>query len=256
MEKIASRPAPIVAVSLKMYFGLERTRGYCRELAGKSRIVQAMSSGQVRAAVFPSFVAIPDVSQILEGTGILVGAQDVADHAIGPFTGEVSAQDLVDAGCSVVEIGHAERRTIYGETSTMIASKVRQAMAVRLIPLLCIGEAEISTPSQAAATCVAQVRDTVPAGTKSEFWLAYEPFWAIGASKPAPADYVSQVCEALRSSLASEFEDFSILYGGSAGPGLATTLRNSVDGLFLGRFAHDPEAFLSVVGEYNRLRSG
>jgi triosephosphate isomerase len=79
--------------------------------------------------------------------------------------------------------------------------------------------------------------------------VAYEPYWAIGASHPAPTDYVADVCELLRPALADELDEFAIIYGGSAGPGLLSKLQDSIDGVFLGRFAHDPTAVAGVLTE-------
>ena len=79
--------------------------------------------------------------------------------------------------------------------------------------------------------------------------VAYEPYWAIGAAQPAPTGYVADVCQRVRAALAEHLDDVAIIYGGSAGPGLLTDLGGDVDGLFLGRFAHDPQAVAGVLAE-------
>lgn len=243
-----SGTAPIAAFSTKAYFSTARTRQYCEVIAGAVHDRPSLAS-EAQLAVFPSFLAIPDAVRTLTGTGVRVGAQNVCELESGSRTGEVSIGDIRDAGCELVEIGHAERRTLYGETNEMIASKTRLTIAAGLIPLLCIGESERGTPEQVAELCLAQVADATGGATDATIWLGYEPYWAIGAPQPAPPEYVREVCTLMREQLGKLLPNAAILYGGAAGPGVAATLGHSIDGLFLGRFAHDPNSFLSVIAE-------
>lgn len=130
----------------------------------------------------------------------------------------------------------------------MVAKKVLAANRNEIVPLLCIGEPEKTTAEQATKLCVAQVRSALKYATPEEMWLGYEPYWAIGAAEPASAEYVSEVCRNIRDGL-PDLPSVTILYGGSAGPGLVTKLDDAIDGLFLGQFAHDPKAFLEVAKE-------
>lgn len=243
----------IVAVSHKLYFDTARAVGYCTGIASALGGDPAITGGQVTVALLPSFLAIPAVSDTVHAAGLRLGAQDVGPEDRGAFTGEVSATDLRDAGCSVAEVGHAERRALFGETDAMIRAKVAACLRNELTPLLCLGEPERTSPARAAEVCIADALAATGGSTDAEIWLAYEPVWAIGAPAPAPADYVREVCGRVRERLASDLPRLSILYGGSAGPGLLEQLHPAVDGLFLGRFAHDPEAFLSVVREASAL---
>ncbi len=238
---------PVAAVSLKMYFTRSRTLDYCRDL---KRLIVGESgiSDNVRLAVLPDFLTVPQAAEILKDSGIFLGAQDLAYEDRGAFTGEVSGADLAELGVRIVEIGHAERRTIFREDDDMVAKKVLAAKRNGIIPLLCIGEPEKTTAKQAAKLCVEQVRSALKYGTPAEMWLGYEPYWAIGAAEPASSEYVSEVCRNIREGL-PELSSVTILYGGSAGPGLITKLDSAIDGLFLGRFAHDPKAFLEVAKE-------
>lgn len=239
----------IVAVSTKLYFDTATSLQYCDAVATGLSARGHDESGPVAVGVLPSFLSIPAVAPRLIGAGAFVGAQDLCQEDRGAFTGEVSGTDLTAAGCSVVEVGHAERRTIYRESDELVTAKVDAALRNELIPLLCIGEAERTSPESAAAICRDQVMAATRGGGAFEIWLAYEPYWAIGAPAPAPVDYVRAVCAELRGALSEVLPTASILYGGSAGPGLLAKLHPSVDGLFLGRFAHDPNALLAVVDE-------
>ena len=244
---------PIVAVSLKMYFDRERTLAYCEAVADLAR-ADAVSRGDVRLAVLPDHLTLEAAAQILAPTQVVLGAQDLCPEDRGAYTGEVSGRDIAALGCRCVEVGHAERRTIFHEDDAMVAAKTAAAIRNGLVPLLCIGEADRTTPAAAAEVCAEQVRSALRGErVDDEVWLAYEPSWAIGAAQPAPADYVREVCDVLREQVADLLPRRSLLYGGSAGPGLLAALWPSVDGLFLGRFAHDPVALERVVGEASGL---
>ena len=247
---------PVVAVSLKLYFDTARTLAYCHDVASGVAALNSPGDAGVTVAVLPDFLSIPQVATELTAAGIVLGAQDLCQADRGPFTGEVSGLDLASAGCSVVEVGHAERRSIYGENDAMVAAKVAAASRCGLIPLICVGETERSTPAEAAAACLRQLHSFTGDTPLEEVWLAYEPVWAIGAPAPAPASYVRGIAGALRAGTEGAWPCVRILYGGSAGPGLLSELFPAVDGLFLGRFAHNPDALLDVVGEALLLGSG
>lgn len=232
-----------------MYFNRRRTLAYCEEVARVARDSHGVQDGSVRLAVLPDHLTLAAAAETIVESGAMLGAQDLSQEDRGAFTGEVSGADIAALGASIAEVGHAERRTIYREDETMVAAKTAAALRNGLIPLLCIGEAErADDPALAAAVCAAQVRSAIrDKGTDGEVWLAYEPYWAIGAPAPAPSAYVRSVCDALRAELVDLLPGFSLVYGGSAGPGLLAELYPSVDGLFLGRFAHDPAALAQVV---------
>lgn len=246
----ARAPLPLVAVSLKMYFDRVRSEEYFAAVRDIALGTAAVADGRVRLAVLPDFLTIPSALGALSSTRVLVGAQDLAPADRGAYTGEVSGVDLAELGCAVVELGHAERRTIFGEDDAMVAAKTAAAVRSGLTPLLCVGERDRTTTEAAAAECAEQVEralaDAAPGG---ELWVAYEPYWAIGAAEPAPAEHVKDVCARIRSDLAGLDRQVTVIYGGSAGPGLLTRLDGAVDGLFLGRFAHDPAALAQVVAE-------
>ncbi len=241
-----------VAISLKMYFSHARSVDYCRELAALAAADEGVQTGTTGLVVLPTFVAVPAVLAAVHGTRMCVGAQDLATKDSGPYTGEVSGAVLAEIGCTHVVVGHAERRTEFGETEAVVAAKTRAAFRNGLVPILCVGEPERADPAAAADSCARQVRSAVPergGAAAAPLIVAYEPYWAIGASQPAPTAYVAEVCQRLRTTLRDHLEDAAIIYGGSAGPGLLPDLGGSVDGLFLGRFAHDLRAVAGVLTE-------
>jgi len=242
-----------IGASTKMYLGY---RASLRWLEQVRDIVAARPAvtrdGPVRVFVVPSFPVLESARSILDASPVWLGAQNCS-WGDGPLTGEVSAGMLAELGVGLVEIGHAERRTIFAEDDTVVARKVDAALRAGLTPLLCVGERERMPPEEAARWCAGQVRSAAGDGADGarlrSMVLAYEPVWAIGAPAPADPDYVNRVVALLRAELLTGTgTDVGIVYGGSAGPGLLPRL-GSVDGLFLGRFAHVPEQLGAVIDE-------
>jgi triosephosphate isomerase len=235
----------IIGVSLKMYFGYDETLRWCRSVVDRVGDHPALRSGAVRMFVLPSFPAIAPAADIFLGSPIAVGGQNLSTEDGGAHTGEVSGAMLYGAGCRYVAVGHAERRARHGEDEATVAAKTAAALRNGLVPVLCLGEREPVPAFDAAGECLRQLASAVRAAPAGPVTVAYEPVWAIGADKPADVAHIAAVCAELR--------DFrpgcSVIYGGSAGPGLLTRLGWSVDGLFLGRFAHDPAALVDVLDE-------
>jgi triosephosphate isomerase len=226
---------PVVGVSLKAYFPLARARTWLRDAAGAV-------PDSVEFFVAPSYLAIPAA---LETFPDATAAQDVSADEPGPFTGEVTAAELEEAGVRYAVIGHAERRRLYGDTDEVVARKTAAALRHGLVPVLCVGETEDGP--DAAAVSVAQLRSALDGAPSGRVIVAYEPVWAISAADPAPDDHIRAVVGALRGALRDPGD--AVIYGGSAGPGLLTRLGDAVDGVFLGRRAHDVAALRAVIDE-------
>jgi triosephosphate isomerase len=247
--------AVTVGVSLKMYFGHERARAWFDEVAARVRDHAAVRSGAVELFVTPTYLQVLPAVAAFAGTRVQIGGQDVSAEDSGPFTGEVSAAELAEVGATIAEIGHAERRRLYGETDEVTAAKTRAALRAGLTPLLCIGETERQDPDDAAAVAVAQLRSALEGADAGAVIVAYEPVWAIGAPEPAGHEHIRAVAAALRRAMSTDAARAGsvVIYGGAAGPGLLTALGDAVDGVFLGRFAHDPDALLRVLDEAAEL---
>lgn len=244
-----------VGVSLKMYFGHRQATNWFARVAEVARANDAVARGEVELFVIPTYLQIPAALVALSGTGVRVGAQDLATADSGAFTGEVSAAELAEVGVALAEIGHAERRRLFGETDDVVAAKVAAALRNDVTPVLCIGESERLSPADAAATAIAQLHANLAAAGPGPIVVAYEPVWAIGAAEPAPVAHIRAVAGALRDEIRATRPGSRVIYGGSAGPGLLTELGDAVDGLFLGRFAHDPAALADVLAEASALTS-
>ena len=133
-----------------MYFGHQRTLEWVRGVAEICADHPATAGGTVQFFVIPTFPSIPGVVELARPAGIAVGAQDLHWEDAGPFTGEVSGAELAELGATMVEVGHAERRAMFGETDEIVARKTLAGLRNGLAPVLCIGEAEPGAPADAA----------------------------------------------------------------------------------------------------------
>ena len=256
MTTAFSADRPLIGISLKMYFSLNKTRQYLTELADRVGSHPAVVSGDVQVLIFPGFLALAECESLLGHTPIRWGGQDVHWEPSGAFTGEVGILELVDAGCSSVEVAHKERIEVFGETPDTIAKKVAVCLAHGVTPLVCIGEKDQVDPAQAAAECMAQVVNFTTLarslGHTGSILYAYEPYWAIGAAEAAPPEYVTEVAGLIRDRL-DPADGNLLIYGGTAGPGLLPQVYPVVGGLFLGRNSHDVGNVVTVVDEASRL---
>ncbi|WP_238783640.1 triose-phosphate isomerase family protein [Streptomyces monomycini] len=240
---------PVVGVSLKLYFGLAATRQWLTDVAALRGALAALPR-PVDLFVLPAFPALADARELLADTGVAYGAQDVHWAESGAWTGEVSAGMLAETGARYVEVGHAERRRHFGETDATVAAKTGAAVRAGLVPVVCAGERHDNGLAQAVEETLIQVRAALGgAGPDSEVIIAYEPVWAIGAREPAPARHVRTVASAVRACLRDHGVRGRVVYGGTAGPGTFGRLAGSVDGLFLGRLAHDTANLRHVLEE-------
>jgi triosephosphate isomerase len=252
-----STPPYTVGVSLKMYFGHARTLEWAAAIREIARRHPAVERGLVDLFVVPTFPSIVSVVEALAGAPVRIGAQDVAWADEGAFTGEVSGVELAEIGCTLAEVGHAERRALFHEDDEVIAAKTAAALRNHLTPLLCVGEETQASPAIAALEVETQLEAALAGSGELDgpVIVAYEPQWAIGAAEPASADHIVQVVTRLEDAVSKlpGRAGSRVIYGGSARPGLLTALGGDVRGLFLGRFAHDPEAVSQILDEVLEL---
>ncbi|CAN7187289.1 triose-phosphate isomerase family protein [Arthrobacter sp. LjRoot14] len=251
----ATKPKAIIGVSLKLYFGYQRSVDYCRDVAAIAFAHPAVQSGDIELFVLPSLPALPEAARILGAAGAAAGAQDIFWEDEGAFTGEVGGRTVAEVGGRYAEVGHAERRRIFGEDDGIIGLKTAAAYRNGLTPVLCVGELQQGSIEEAVARCTAEIDAALnraqSLGPAARTIVAYEPQWAIGAPEPATPEYISAVITGLDAHLRTlpGQADSRVIYGGSAGPGLITELDSAVAGLFLGRFAHAPKALKTILDE-------
>lgn len=249
------RRAPILlGVSLKLYLDIAASDAWAREVAATAARHPAVTDGSVRLFALPSLPAVHAVRAAFAGTPVAVGAQDLHWDDRGAYTGAVSGADLREAGCTFVEVGHAERRALFGETDETVARKLAAAMRNSLTPVLCVGEDLEGPVEDAVSVSTAQLAAALgglDGSIVGDLVVAYEPVWAIGRPRPAAAAHVTRVVAALREVLddSPRVATSWVIYGGSAQSGTLSELGHAVDGLFMGRFAHDPADFTRMVDE-------
>ena len=248
-----SSRTPLIAGNWKMNktgFQAVEAASQLKRLVNRARDVEVM--------IAPTFTALYQVAQALKGSTIALGAQNLYWEKQGAFTGEISSEMLVEAGCSHVIIGHSERRLFFGETDASINLKIRAALSASLIPVFCIGETEAQREAGKTFSVLdKQVRD----GLKdfvfddlSGLVVAYEPVWAIGTGKTASKEQAQEAHQFVRSLLDTLFgKPFAsavrILYGGSVKPDNVRALMEmpDIDGALVGGASLDPETFSKLV---------
>ena len=249
------RRRPIIGTSWKMNFAVGEARRYVARL--RSALGDGADSGDPLVFVLPPFVAIDAVGEELAGSAVLFGAQNVHHEDLGAHTGEVSAPMLADLGCSIVEVGHSERRRDQCETDELIALKVGAILRHGMWPLVCVGESGPQRDAGRAEEVVlgqlATILGEVTTAELATVLLAYEPWWAIGeGAVAAPLEHVAGLHAAIHGWLVErgpEGSSVPVLYGGSVDIANAAALLGTpaVDGLFVGRAALDPEVFARIV---------
>ncbi len=209
--------------------------------------------------VIPPFPYIAQVSNVAGTAGVRVGAQNMCWEDAGAFTGEVSPLMIKDCGAEIVEIGHSERRDMFGETDETVNKKVLTALKHGLRPLVCVGDTAQEKQWQVSAeSVVRQVKialHDVPFERLTDVVIAYEPVWAIGENGvPATEQEAEEIHFAIRAALADKYgreiaESMYLLYGGSVNHANASSLlkQNNIDGIFIGRSAWGAEDFCKML---------
>lgn len=211
----------------------------------------------VEYTVFPPFVYLEQVQNILSNSHIAWGGQNISNQDAGALTGEISGAMLKEFQCRYVIIGHSERRTLFGETNQVVAEKFVAAQRHQLIPILCVGETleerKLGKTEKVISQQLATVLNLVDnSGALSQAVIAYEPVWAIGTGHNATSAQISEVHAAIRNQLdqahAGLGKKIRILYGGSVKPENAAAIFNEeeVDGALVGGASLNAEQFLKI----------
>jgi triosephosphate isomerase len=236
---------------------MNKTAAEAREL------VSAMSPrlreiSNVERVICPPFMAIPALAEMLAGSGIGLGAQNLHWGEKGAFTGEVSP-GMVKEFCQYVIIGHSERRGYFGETDQSVNKKLHAAVKAGLIPIVCVGETleqyEAGSTSDVVRRQISAGLAGVDPATASKLVVAYEPVWAIGTGKASSgenANYVHQ--QVVRPALGELFgaqaaESIRILYGGSVTAANAAEFfaYADIDGALVGGASLKPDEFVAIT---------
>jgi triosephosphate isomerase len=244
---------PLIAGNWKMF----KT---CSEAVETARRLLKLLEGNsdIDVMIAPPFTALAPVSDIVGGSLIAVGAQNLFWEKEGAYTGEISAPMIVSAGCKYVIIGHSERRLYFGDTDIAVNKKIRAAIRNDLVPIFCVGESEKERESKDTFSVLdKQVRkglENFSSDDLKTLVIAYEPVWAIGTGKTATSIQAQEVHRFLRSQIGKSFgnelaKSVRILYGGSVKPNNISELMAmpDVDGALVGGASLDAETFSKIV---------
>lgn len=208
--------------------------------------------------VCPPSVYLVQVGEVVAGSTVALGAQNMYHEANGAFTGELSAAMLRDVGCTHVIFGHSERRHILGETDVDVNKKTLAALAASLVPIVCVGELLAEREANQTAAVIRRQFEGSLAGVTADqidrVVIAYEPVWAIGTGKVATPEQAEAVHADLRKLLVERYNDRSaakvrILYGGSVKASNAGELlaQPNIDGALVGGASLKADDFLGIA---------
>ncbi len=219
--------------------------------------ITASDLKNVDVVLAPAYTCLEPVGEIIKGSGMQLCAQNVFWEDAGAYTGEISADMLLDLGCSWVIVGHSERRHILGETNSMINDKILFSLKKGLKVVFCIGERiEEKTRGRTLSVIKKQLEiglNGVEANKLDNMIFAYEPVWAIGSGIPAEPEQAGLVHLTIKEFVSDRFDcilpKIRVLYGGSVKSGNINSLisQPNIDGVLVGGASLDKQSFIEII---------
>ena len=251
---------PLIAGNWKMNGSFEDTNVLLASIEdGLDLRAEDSSSAEhkIDVLVCPPYVYLETAARAIEGSDILLGAQNVSAENSGAFTGEICSHMLKDLTCSYVIVGHSERRQLFGETDTMVGKKFKAAAEAGLKPILCVGESlEEREAGKAIDVIKRQIDAVMDIACEKCFEnavIAYEPVWAIGTGQTATPELAQEIHAQIRQMIAARSgkiaDKIRILYGGSVKPANAADIfaMQDIDGGLIGGASLKAEDFLAII---------
>ena len=230
----------IIAGNWKMNYCVNKAEDFVSE------IKDAINTDEVDVVICPNFVALDRLSDLLDGTNIKLGAQNVHTEDKGAYTGETSVNMLAAVGVQYCIVGHSERRQYFAETNQVVNLKAKKLLEKDINPIVCVGETleerEANTMFDVVEKQVRESLDGIEeAQMKRNVVIAYEPIWAIGTGKTATAEQANEMCRFIREVVSKMYNEsvaqaVRIQYGGSVKPANANEILNmsDIDGALVG----------------------
>ena len=245
---------PYIAGNWKLWGTRAQTSEYCEKLLS---LLPDSSRRPADVGVCAPFTALDVAEQALDGSDVLVLAQNMSAEESGAFTGEVSAQMLLELGVDGVVLGHSERREYFSETDRALQQKVPKALDAGLTPILCVGETEEEREAgdmeRKLRHQVGEALQEVADERLAEVVIAYEPIWAIGTGQVATPEQAQEAIAFVRALVGGRSEEAAqairLLYGGSVKADNASEIlaQTDVDGALVGGASLDPEELARIV---------
>jgi triosephosphate isomerase len=247
-------PEIVIAANWKM----NKTVGQATEFARGLKEALRKKPSSSTVVIAAPFTSLRELATELKGSHISLAAQNMHFAVNGSFTGEISGEMIVDAGCKYCIIGHSERRQIFGENDTLISAKIAAAFNVGIKPIFCVGETlvqrESGTTFDVLSRQIKEGLNKVPAGDIQRIVIAYEPVWAIGTGKTATPQQAQEAHLFIRNLLGEilsekEAADISIIYGGSVNKENISLLmaQQEINGVLVGGASLDLTSFLAII---------
>ncbi len=244
-----------IIANWKMYLTIRQSRELAAQMVAWWKETPCIN---VDLVICPSDIAMRDVADQVGNSAIKLGAQTVSlSPTLGAFTGQTPAQQLREAGCDYVLIGHSEQRRFYGVTDAMARQQIQTAIQHRLHPVLCIGETEAERKAHRTdATVLGQLQGALQglAWPTTGLSIAYEPVWAIGTGNAVDPKEAQRVHLLIKHALQDIFGDMraadtSVLYGGSVNPDNFESFlqEKAVSGLLVGSASTKAESLQTMV---------
>lgn len=230
----------IIAGNWKMNYCVNKAEEFV------SQIKDTINTDEVDVVICPNFVSLDRISDLIYGTNIKLGAQNVYFEDKGAYTGETSVNMLAAVGVSYCIVGHSERRQYFNETDEIVNKKAKKLLEKDIAPIVCVGETLEERESEKMYEVVEkQVRNSLDGIDKdlimNKVVIAYEPIWAIGTGKTATAEQANEMCKYIREVIAKMYDEETsqkvrIQYGGSVKPSNASEILNmsDIDGALVG----------------------
>ena len=244
----------VIAGNWKMNNNLEESQNLI------SKLVEGLSKDKMNCEVIicPPYTSLSLSANLIKGSMVKLGAQNMYFEESGAFTGEISASMLKGTGCEYVILGHSERRSIFGEKDELINKKIKKALSSDLKPIFCVGETLTERESGVTNEIIkGQVHEGLNGLSENDLGkiiIAYEPVWAIGTGKTATPNQAQEVHEFIRKLISDKFsfaaaDRIVIQYGGSVKPDNAKELlsQKDIDGALVGGACLKAESFLGII---------
>ena len=247
---------PIIAGNWKMNNTVSESVGLIGDMKYQLEGIKG-----VEVVVCPPFVSLPKVAELLIGSSVGVGAQNMYFEEKGAYTGEVSPKMLAGI-CQHVILGHSERRGYFGETDEVVNRKIKAALAAKLKPIVCIGETlaenEAGKTEEVVTRQVKAALDGIP--SIEDIVIAYEPIWAIGTGRSATEEQANNTIGLVRRVVSDSFgtaaQEMRIQYGGSANASNIAALMSQpeIDGALVGGASLKADEFVSMVEQSAKVK--
>lgn len=246
---------PLMAANWKMYKTTGDARDMLEELVER---LGGTAPDDRDVLICPPATALGTARDVLDGTGIAWGGQNMYPEPKGAFTGEISPVMLWDLGCTYVIVGHSERRQIFEEPDDWVNRKVKAVLRHHMVPILCVGETlEEREDDLTEERVTSQLRlglQGVSGEDVAGVVVAYEPIWAIGTGRAATPQDAGEVIASIRTTLASMYSEqvavaARVQYGGSVKAGNIREFmaHPEIDGALVGGASLDPEELALIV---------